>query len=142
MYHRYRARLYGLLPIPRSACILSNPQECAVGTHGILAILTISSSTSSSDRPGESSTRLYTNHPSRSPSTFTRSTRFSRSIAQVHLDSLACTCLSFYPQIRRDLQIIPRRTGEGLLTLTRTRTNTAFNSCNSLPVMAFSTLKT
>jgi len=73
MYHRYRARLYGLLPIPRSACILSNPQECAVGTHGILAILTISSSTSSSDRPGESSTRLYTNHPSRSPSTFTRS---------------------------------------------------------------------
>lgn len=46
-----------------------------------------------------------------------RPTRFSRSIAQVHHDSLACTRSSLYPQTRRNLQTIPTRR-EGHLTRT------------------------
>lgn len=133
VYHRYRARLYGLR-IPRGACIPSNPQECTTGTHSILAILTISStSISSSDRPGEPSTRLYTNHPFRSPSTstFTRSPNaFLPSYCSgVPRFPLACTRSSLYPQTRRNLQTIPTRREEHL-TMPE-HVYSAFNSCNS-----------
>lgn len=131
MYHRYRARLYGLR-IPRGACIPSNPQECATGTHSILAILTISSSTSSSDRPREPSIRLYTNHPFRSIHIHI----YVHAVAQRVSPDLSLRCTTI-PLLVHACRFIRRLVGtckwslrdkKGILPV---HLYSAFNSCNS-----------
>lgn len=93
-----KRRVYALR-IPRGACIPSNPQECAASTHGILAILTISTSPSPSGRPKPLPTPLVPDHPSLSRHPRSRDCPTPSSVAQVHHDSLACTrSTPLYPQ--------------------------------------------
>lgn len=108
----------------------SNPQECATGTHGILAIL--------SRFPRRPRRRIDPeNHPPpyiqtvRSSSTFTRgrSTRFSRSIVQVHHDSPCLyTLVVLSADSYRDLRTIPRREGHLSRYLSPRHVYCAFNS--------------